>query len=340
MPPRPQLAREMSEALVQGSIAFLITVIWGGWLVRFLRRRGIGKKIRQEGPESHLQKAGTPTMGGVMVVVTVAIVTLLLNLRGGRYSMLLPAGVILGCGLLGAVDDLVNLVGRRGRGLQARVKFAWLFGIALAAAYMLYSPDYLGPQHTYLPFLTDVDLQPLLGAWYIPLATLAILFFANAVNLTDGLDGLAGSTAGLAFAAFGVIAYLQNQDYLLPFCFTVVGTLLAFLWYNAYPALVFMGDTGSLALGATLGVVALMTWQWLLLPLIGAVFVIEALAVMLQVGYFKWTKRRYGEGRRIFRMTPLHHHFEMLGWSETQITARFVIVGVIAAMVGIALALV
>lgn len=337
--PRPELAREMSEALVQGAVAFLITVLWGGWLVRFLQRRGIGKKIREDGPAQHQEKAGTPTMGGVMVVVTVAVVTIVLNLRGGRYSMLLPVGVILGCGLLGAVDDMVNLAGRRGEGLGARVKFAWLFGIALAAAYMLYSPDYLGPQHTYLPFLPDVDLQAALGLWYIPLATLLILIFANGVNLTDGLDGLAGSTAGLAFAAYGVIAYLQGQDYLLPFCFTIVGTLLAFLWYNAHPARVFMGDTGSLALGATLGVVSLMSWHWILLPVIGVIFVINTLSVALQVSYFKWTKRRYGEGRRIFRMAPLHHHFEVQGWSETQIAARFVIVGVIAAMVGIALAL-
>jgi phospho-N-acetylmuramoyl-pentapeptide-transferase len=340
LPPRPLLAQEMSEALVQGAVAFLFTVVWGGWLVRFLRRRGIGKKIRVDGPESHQSKSGTPTMGGVMIVVTVAVVTVLFNLRGGRFSMLLPVGVILGCGLLGAVDDLYNLVGRKGEGLRPTVKFAWLFGIALASAWMLYSSNYLGPSHTYVPFLGSVDLQTYLGLWYVPIAAFIILLMANAVNLTDGLDGLSGSTAGLAFAAYGVIAFLQGQDYLLPFCFTIVGTLLSFLWYNAYPARVFMGDTGSLALGATLGIVALMTWQWLLLPVIGIVFVVEALSVVLQVTYFKWTKRRYGEGRRIFRMTPLHHHFEMQGWSETQIVARFAIIGVVAAMIGVALALI
>ncbi|MBN1483508.1 MAG: phospho-N-acetylmuramoyl-pentapeptide-transferase [Chloroflexia bacterium] len=337
--PRPLLAREMSEALVQGAVAFLFTVLWGGWLVRFLRQRRIGKKIRQEGPERHQAKSGTPTMGGLMIVVTVVVVTLLFNLRGGRYSMLLPVGVILGCGILGATDDLFNLVGRKGQGLSARVKFAWLFAIALAAAWMLYSENYVGPTPTYVPFLSGVDLQSYLGLFYVPIAALIIAFFAHAVNLTDGLDGLSGSTAGLAFAAYGVIAFLQGQDYLLPFCFTVMGTLLSFLWYNAYPARVFMGDTGSLALGAGLGVVALMTWQWILLPIIGVVFVIEASSVILQVGYFKWTKRRYGEGRRIFRMTPLHHHFELLGWSEVQIVARLAIIGVIAAMVGVALAL-
>ncbi len=338
--PTPPLAQQMSDALVQGAVAFLITVVWGGWLVAFLRRRKVGKKIREDGPESHQVKAGTPTMGGVMIVLTVAIVTLLLNLRGGRYSMLLPTSVIVGCGLLGAVDDFFSLVGRKGQGLSARVKFAWLFGIALAAAYMLWSPHYLGPTHTYIPF-AGLDPWPWLGLpyVYIPIATLVIMGSAHTVNLTDGLDGLAGSTAGLAFIAYGGIAYLQGQDYLLPFCFTVVGTLLSFLWYNAYPAKVFMGDTGSLALGATLGVVTLMTWQWLLLPVIGIVFVAEGLSDILQVGYFKITKRRFGEGRRIFRMAPLHHHFELTGWSETQIVARFVIVGVIAAMVGVALSL-
>lgn len=341
MPERPLLALEMSRALVQGAVAFVITVLWGGWLVGFLRRRGIGKKIRADGPERHQQKAGTPTMGGIMIIVTVTVVTLLMNLRG-HYSMLLPVVVMVGCGLLGAVDDLVNLLGKRGQGLSARVKFAWLFAIALAAAYMLWSPHYLGPSHTYFPFLGAFDLQPWVGRpyIYIPIATLVILGAANTVNLADGLDGLAGSTAGLVFAAYGFIAYLQRQDYLFPFCFTIVGTLLAFLWYNAYPARVFMGDTGSLALGAVLGVVALMTWQWIILPVIGIVFVAEGVSDILQVAYFKWTKRRYGEGRRIFKMSPLHHHFEMIGWSETQIVARFAIVGVVAAMVGVALALI
>ncbi len=336
MPPRPMLAMEMSRALVQAAVAFLITVIWGGWLVRFLRRRGIGKKIREDGPKEHQRKAGTPTMGGVMITLTVAVVTLALNLRP---SMLLPVGVMLGCGLLGAADDLFNLVGRTGHGLRARVKFAWLFGISLAAAFMLWSSDYLGPTPTYFPFLGN--LEPWLGRpyLYIPIATLFILGFANAVNLTDGLDGLAGSTAGLAFAAYGAIAYLQGQDYLFPFCFTVVGTLLAFLWYNAPPARVFMGDTGSLALGATLAIVALMSWQWILLPLIGIVFVAETVSVIFQVIYFQYTKRHYGEGRRLFLMSPLHHHFELAGWSETQIVARFAIIGMVAAMVGIALAL-
>jgi len=178
---------------------------------------------------------------------------------------------------------------------------------------------------------TKIDI----GLLYIPIAMFWIVGFSNAVNLTDGLDSLAGWTSAIAFACYGVIAFLQGQAYLVAFCFTIVGALLAFLWFNAHPAELIMGDTGSLALGATLAVVALMTGQWLLLPLIGAVFVGETLSVIIQVLYFKWTK-----GKRFFKMAPLHHHFELLGWSETQVVQRFWLVGLLAGMLGIALALV
>jgi phospho-N-acetylmuramoyl-pentapeptide-transferase len=166
-----------------------------------------------------------------------------------------------------------------------------------------------------------------------------IIGASNAVNFTDGLDGLAGIIAASTFLAYGVIAYLQGQIYLVRFCFTVVGACFAFLWYNAHPAQLFMGDTGSLALGATLGVVALMTGQWLILPVVALVPVAEVLSVIIQVSYFKYTKRRYGQGRRVFKMAPLHHHFELLGWSETQVVQRFWLVQLMAAMAGVALAL-
>jgi phospho-N-acetylmuramoyl-pentapeptide-transferase len=168
---------------------------------------------------------------------------------------------------------------------------------------------------------------------------LVIVFLSNAVNLTDGLDGLAGSIAAVCFVAYGIIAFLQGQAPLLSFCFTMVGALLAFLWFNAHPAQLFMGGMGSLALGATLGVVALMSFQWLLLPIIGIVFVAEAGSVIIQVGYFKLTRWRTGTGKRVFKMTPLHLHFELLGWSETHVTQRFWLVGILAAMLGVALAL-
>jgi phospho-N-acetylmuramoyl-pentapeptide-transferase len=173
----------------------------------------------------------------------------------------------------------------------------------------------------------------------IPIAIVIIVGFSNAVNLTDGLDSLAGSISIICFASYGLIAYLQEQVYLSAFCFTIVGALLAFLWFNAHPAQIFMGDTGSLSLGATLGLVALMTGQWLILPVIGIIFVAEASSVILQVGYFKLTKRLYGQGQRIFRMSPLHYHFELGGWSETQVKERFWLLAILGGMAGVALAL-
>ncbi len=211
-----------------------------------------------------------------------------------------------------------------------QVVFATILGLIL----------YFGPPHwDYVGVPGFPDFFQI-GPWIIPVTVLVVVGMSNAVNLTDGLDSLAGSIASLAFACYGLIAYLQNQEPLMIFCFTIVGALLAFLWYNAYPAQMFMGDTGSLALGATLGYVAMMTGQWLLLPVVGFVFVAVAGSVILQVGYFKLTKRLYGEGRRIFKMSPLHHHFELLGWSEMQVKERFWIAGVLCGMLGVALALI
>jgi phospho-N-acetylmuramoyl-pentapeptide-transferase len=187
-----------------------------------------------------------------------------------------------------------------------------------------------------IPFVGKWDI----GLWFIPLATLIIIGTSHAVNLTDGLDSLAGWNLTLAFAAYGVITFLNGELLnLMAFSFTLVGACAAFLWYNAHPAQVFMGDLGSLSLGAVLAVIALQSQQWLLLPIVGAVFVAEAFSVIIQVGYFKWTKRRTGQGRRIFKMSPLHNHFELLGWSETQVMQRFVLVGMVAALIGVSLAL-
>jgi len=331
----------MAYALTLGTISFLLAVVWGGPLIRLLKRYNIGKQIRIEGPGSHRLKMGTPTMGGLMILVPVFLITAalnIINLMGlnliGR-SILVPLGTIVSFGLLGAVDDLRCVHNPKGTGLLGRYKMLWQTLFAALAALALYFG--LDMHVVGIPFRAQyIDLGP----WFIPIAMFVIVGSSNAVNFTDGLDGLAGSTAALAFAAYGIIAHLQGQIYLVRFCFTVVGAIMAFLWYNAYPADLFMGDTGSLALGATLAVVALMTGQWLLLPLIGIVFVAETLSVILQVAYFKFTKRRYGWGRRIFKMTPLHHHFELLGWSETQVVQRFWLVGILSAMLGVALALV
>jgi phospho-N-acetylmuramoyl-pentapeptide-transferase len=178
-----------------------------------------------------------------------------------------------------------------------------------------------------------------IGIWYVPIAVFVIVAMANAVNLADGLDGLAGSIAAVGFVAYGIVAFLQGQYPLLSFCFTIVGAVFAFLWFNAYPAALFMGGMGSLALGATLAVVALMSFQWLLLPIIGLIFVAEAGSVVIQVSFFKLSRRFTGVGRRVFKMTPLHLHFQLLGWSETHVTQRFWLIAVMAAMLGIALAL-
>lgn len=271
-----------------------------------------------------------------MIVIPVLVITGVLNifnLVGRNFigrSILIPMTTLLAFGVLGAIDDLSGLNREQnGHGLNPRFKLLWqiLFATLIALA-LLFGLDL---HSVAIPTIREkIDI----GLFYIPIAIFIIVAASNAVNLTDGLDGLAGSTATVAFAAYGIVAYLQGQIYLVAFCFTIVGTLMAFLWFNAYPADLFMGDTGSLALGATLGVVALMTGQWLLLPVIGLIFVAEALSVVMQVAYFKLTG-----GKRLFKMAPLHHHFELIGWSETHVTQRFWLVGIMFAMLGIALAL-
>jgi phospho-N-acetylmuramoyl-pentapeptide-transferase len=326
----------MALSLTFGVVACIAALIAGYPFVSFLKRRGLGKKVRVDGPSSHIEKTGTPTMGGLLICGTVLLVTAVLTFTFystvGR-SILLPLFVLVSCAVLGAIDDRMTIQGVGSEGLSAKTKMAWQVGIGVVAAVALWHPQVLGIDFLFLPTIKEPLRVPI---WlYIPLATSAIVGSANAVNLTDGLDSLAGWTAFVAFAAFGVIAYLYEQYYLVTFCFTVAGAVAAFLWFNAHPAQVFMGDTGSLALGATLAVVALMVGQIVLLPIIGAVFVAEALSVILQVTYYKLSK-----GRRIFKMAPLHHHFELSGWSETHVTQRFWLISVLAAMLGVALALI
>jgi phospho-N-acetylmuramoyl-pentapeptide-transferase len=326
----------MSTALSMAAMAFLITIVLGYPYLSYLRRAGLGKKVRVDGPSSHIEKMGTPTMGGLLVTAVVLVLTICLTLllyRESGRSILLPMGVMALTTLLGWYDDRLTLVGRKGEGLRARTKFALLGLIALAAALVLWDrPNGMGIDFIYLP---GVKSPITIGAWVIPLAMLAVMGTAHAVNLTDGLDSLAGHTAAVAFAAYGIIAAQYGQVYLVTFCFTVAGALLAFLWFNAHPAEVFMGDTGSLALGATLAIVAMMLGQVLLLIFIGFVFVAEAVSVILQVVYFKVTG-----GKRLFHMAPLHHHFEIMGWSETQVAQRFWLISMVSGLLGVALALV
>jgi phospho-N-acetylmuramoyl-pentapeptide-transferase len=333
--------RDATFALTLGGTAFLLTVIWGAPLITLLRRFKIGKQIRIELPHTHQMKMGTPTMGGLMIVVPVLGITLLLNvvnlIRGtsaGR-SVLLPLAVLTAFTVLGAGDDWLGLSGvRRGEGMRGRILLFWQMALALGAALGLY-------------FVLDIQLIIIpgvpfpfdLGYLYIPVAMVVITGMSNAVNITDGMDGLCGLITATAFAGYGIIALLQGQVFLVRFCFTLVGALFAFLWYNVHPAELFMGGSGSYALGATLGVVALMTGQWLLIPVIALIPVSIILSVVLQVGYFKLTRRLTGEPKRLFKMAPLHHHFELSGWSETQVVQRFWLVALLCAMVGVGLAL-
>jgi len=309
-----------------GAMAFVLSVAMGQPLVEFLRRRGLGKEISSDGPSSHLTKAGTPTMGGVLIFALVLPITLAANITG-RLSILLPLGTIVAAGLLGLVDDLRTIIGKARTGLNKRLKVLLLTALSLTATLVLYFA--LDVQDVKIPWAGQFDLGP----GYIPLAIIIILFTTTAVAITDGLDGLAGGTSAIAFLAYGVIALLQEQTYLATFCFTVVGATAGFLWYNSYPAQVFMGDTGALALGSSLAVVALMTGHWLLLPIIGIVFVLEGLSDLIQIAYFRLTG-----GKRIFRMSPLHHHFELLGWSEPQVVMRFWLLGIVGSLLGVTLA--
>lgn len=326
---------EGTFALTLASVAFLMTVIWGAPLLELLRRFNIGKRIRVDGPHTHFSKLGTPTMGGLLIIAPVLAITAVLNIVNlvrpvTGPSVLLPLAVLVSFGALGAWDDLQGLRGKQeGEGLRARYKLLFQVLIALAAVLVLYLLFDLSS--VAVPgYLRKIDIGP----FYIPVGVLVIVGMSNAVNITDGLDGLAGLVLVTSFVGYGLVALLQGQIFLDRFCFTLVGAVFAFLWYNVHPAQLFMGDTGSLALGALLGVVALMTGQWLLLPIIAIVPFAETLSVVVQVLYFKWSR-----GQRIFRMAPLHHHFELLGWSETQVVQRFWLVSLLSAMVGVALAL-
>lgn len=332
---------DIARSLLLSGGAFILTLLSGYYWIRWLRAHNIGKRVREDGPQSHIVKMGTPTMGGLMIVFSVVVLTVMFNLIG-RFSMLLPLAVLVSFSILGGFDDFLTITKSQSKvyGVSVQFKFVWVFLIALSAALALYLPVPFGLANrgtVIVPFFRPIDI----GYWYIPVAVMVIISTSHAVNITDGLDGLAAWLLVLAFGAYGVISFIAypRLTNLTAFSFTMVGACAAFLWFNAYPAQVFMGDTGSLALGAALGVVALQSQYWLLLPLIGIVFVAETLSSALQTLWFKWTRRRYGQGRRLFRMAPLHHHFEQIGWSETQTMQRFVLIGMIAALIGVSLAL-
>jgi len=328
----------MALALTIGGVTFLMAVIWGSPLIELMRRFNLGKNIRIDGPQTHMKKMGTPAMGGLLIVIWTVAISILVNIvqlvqaTEIAESVMIPLGVMVAYSILGGIDDYQGLRLRPGEGMRARVKIWYQLGIALIATLVIYFGVHDGQGLMAVP---TVPVLLNIGIFYIPVAVIIIAGTANAVNITDGLDGLAGVISATAFAAYGIIAFLQDQQYLVGFCFIVVGSCFAFLWFNAKPAQMFMGDVGSQALGGALGVVALMTNQWLILPIIAIVPIATLLSTTLQVLYFKATG-----GKRLFKMAPLHHHFELIGWSETQIVQRWWLVGLMAAMVGIALALI
>jgi phospho-N-acetylmuramoyl-pentapeptide-transferase len=328
------------RAAMAALMALVVSFLLGPWLIRALTEKQIGQQIRDDGPASHSTKAGTPTMGGAIIILALALSTLLLADLSNPYVWLALAGTI-GFGAVGFLDDYLKLIRKNSKGLPPRAKLIGQFAIAFIVATILC---------VFLKFSTELgipfvkNLRPDLGLFYIPFAMLVIVGASNAVNLTDGLDGLAIGPVMISAGTYAVIAYvtghLKLAEYLqIPyvagvgelsvFCAAVVAAGLGFLWYNAYPAQMFMGDVGSLALGAALGIVAVMTKNEILLLIVGGIFVAEALSVIFQVASYKLRHKR------VFLMAPIHHHYELKGWPEPQIIVRFWIVSFICAVIGL-----
>jgi phospho-N-acetylmuramoyl-pentapeptide-transferase len=339
--------------------ALLISLVFGGKLIEMLRGWNVGQQIREEGPQGHMAKRGTPTMGGVLIVGSVAISTLLWARLSSLYVWTVMVATLL-FAAIGFVDDYAKMAKQRSLGLTARQKLAAQFLIAIGVWAVLYfSTKYFSAGYSWnvaIPFLkATADPDPkgisFIGPYlYFVLIAIVLVGWSNAVNLTDGLDGLAISVTFIAMGALTAFTYLSSDARwakyldlthrpeaaeLTVFCGAMAGASLGFLWYNAPPAEVFMGDVGSLAIGGAIGTVGVLTKQEFMLLMVGGVFVIEALSVMLQVSFFKMTKQTTGTGRRLFRMTPLHHHFEMGGWKEPKIVFRFLILAILFALLSL-----
>ena len=319
------------------AISFLIALIWTPLFTDFLYKNRLGKKIRDTGLDAkrapifyalHKNKENTPTMGGLLIWVTTAVITLLFNLtRAGTW---LPLFALVATGIIGAIDDLANIrgIGPNRGGLAFKYKIFLYLAIAIAGAWWFYYK--LGWDIFHIPGFGDV----MLGLWYIPVFIIVIVFTAFAVNETDGLDGLAGGTLAISYGAYAFIAAAEGKVALAAFCGTIMGALLAFLWFNIHPARFFMGDTGSMALGTTLAVVAFLTNSVAVLPIIGFVFYLEALSVIIQIISKKFFKKK------VFLSAPIHHHFEALGWPETKVTMRFWVLSAAFAVIGLMIALI
>lgn len=315
-----------SEVVYTILLGFLITVLLSPMFIPLLRKLKFGQSIREEGPKSHMKKAGTPTMGGIMIILSIIITSLVMNQFFGSLSLdlFLLLFVTFAFGLLGFLDDFIIVVMKRNLGLTSRQKFLGQIIISVIF-YLLYRST--GLPHTITLPIVDISVD--FGWLYFPFIVFWLVGFSNAVNLTDGLDGLVSGTSAIAFGAFAILAWNQGQIDVALFALSVVGAVLGFLVFNAHPAKVFMGDTGSLALGGAIAALSIIVKAELLLVIIGGIFVIETLSVILQVISFKTT------GKRIFLMSPLHHHYELAGWSEWKIVTTFWTVGLIFAVLGV-----
>lgn len=338
------------------AVTALIVAFWlGPKIIRLLRKKQISETAKVEAPKAHLSKAGTPTMGGLIVLSAILIPTLLWGDLRNSYVILIIL-VTFWLGIVGFLDDYLKVVKKKPKGLIEEYKLIGQITIGLILGGVIYFfPQWIDStlvkysSSTTVPFFKHLEFD--LGILYIPMVIFIITATSNAVNLTDGLDGLAIGTVGIVALALAVISYISGNaiwsEYLtIPFlrgngelsifCAAMVGAALGFLWFNSYPAQVFMGDTGSLALGGAIGALTVLIKKELLLPTLGGIFLIETMSVIIQRYYFKYTKKRYGEGRRVFRMAPLHHHFEMMGWSEPKIVTRFYIMTILLVILSLA----
>lgn len=315
----------MKTPLITALIAFVAVIVIGPITIKYLKKLKFGQTIRSDGPQRHLQKSGTPTMGGVIIMVGILVGTLVGD--HSSYNILFALFITLAYSVLGLLDDLIIILTHSSQGLTARQKLLGQFAVALLVG--LYGVFQLDSGTTLLIPFTDatITLSPVI---YILLTLGVMVGTSNAVNLTDGLDGLAAGTTAIGAAAYAIVATVLGYYDIALFAGAITGACLGFAWFNAHPAAVFMGDTGSLGLGAALGVIAVLTRTQLILPLIGGIFVIEALSDIIQVGYFRLTN-----GKRVFRMAPLHHHFELLGWEEPKIMIRFWLIGLLFGALGL-----
>jgi len=332
------------------AVTALVFALWvGPRVIRLLQKYQIGEEIRIEGPESHQVKKGTPTMGGLIILVSVIIATLLWADLSNIYLLLVFLATLI-MGLIGFIDDYLKAILKIKKGLIGRYKLIGQISVGLFIGLVLYYHPFFEGIHsnTSIPFLKNYEID--FGIFYIPVIIFVITGASNAVNLTDGLDGLSAGLSAVTFISIAGIAYVTSNinfsDYLniiyLPgteeltiFCLSLFGAALGFLWYNSHPAEIFMGDTGSLALGSAMGTAAILLKKELLLVLIGGVFILEVVSVIIQTTYFKFTKKKYGAGRRVFKMAPIHHHFELKGWHENKVVVRFWIIGILLALLSL-----